>query len=120
MVDAFADPVKGNQVKEFIGDAFLYAPEIFFYEMLSALRKLERFGDLPKKMSEHVVEFLEDLPVGLYPVQPLVGTIWSLRQHVTVNDAAYVAVARSVNAPLLTSDYKLSRAHDLKIEVITM
>jgi predicted nucleic acid-binding protein len=36
--------------------------------------------------------------------------IWELRENVTPADAAYVALAEELGAPLLTTDARLTRA----------
>ena len=36
--------------------------------------------------------------------------VWNLRKNFSAYDAAYVALARSLKAPLLTRDGKLQRA----------
>jgi len=41
----------------------------------------------------------------------LIPRVWQLRNSLTVCDAAYVALAEALNAPLLTCDAKLAAAH---------
>jgi len=45
--------------------------------------------------------------------------VWELRHHVTAYDAAYVALAEELKAPLLTRDRRLAAApgHHAVIEV---
>jgi predicted nucleic acid-binding protein len=43
--------------------------------------------------------------------QVLLDRIWQLRDSMTAYDAAYVAFAEVLNAPLLTCDEKLARSH---------
>ena len=49
---------------------------------------------------------LLDLPITLYPFDPLADRIWTLRQTVNAYDAWYVAL----DAPLTTVDHRLARA----------
>lgn len=46
--------------------------------------------------------------------------MWSFRRNITAYDAGYVALAESLNVPLLTRDRRLSRAsgHAARIEYI--
>jgi predicted nucleic acid-binding protein len=56
---------------------------------------------------------LEDfaaLDVVRYPHLPLIERIWTLRSNVSAFDAAYLALAEALDAPVVTSDAKLARA----------
>jgi len=46
--------------------------------------------------------------------------IWSLRDNLTAYDAAYVALAESLPAPLLTCDRRLAKApgHGAVVELV--
>ena len=66
------------------------------------------------------MEHLLALPLHMYPTDALVARIWSLRGHITVYDAHYVALAEALEAPLLTGDHRLASATEALIEVITV
>lgn len=63
---------------------------------------------------------LPDLPLRRYPHQQLLPRIWALRHNLSAYDAAYVALAEALDAPLLTRDRRLTTAgnHHAKIELI--
>jgi len=42
---------------------------------------------------------------------------WQLRDNVTAYDGAYVALAETLEVPLLTRDVRLSRATGIRCEV---
>jgi predicted nucleic acid-binding protein len=45
--------------------------------------------------------------------------VWELRANLTAYDAAYVALAEALEAPLLTRDARLARAaHRARVEVV--
>lgn len=54
-----------------------------------------------------------------YPHEPLGDRVWSLRHNLTAYDAAFVALAETLEAPLITCDGRLaaSSGHDAKIEL---
>jgi predicted nucleic acid-binding protein len=58
--------------------------------------------------------------VRRYPQDFLLPRIWELRNNLTAYDAAYVALAEALGAPLLTRDKRLSSAagHRAKIELV--
>ena len=70
-----------------------------------------------------VVEALDDLvdlSIVRYSHGPLLHRMWALRDNGSAYDAAYVALAEELGAPLLTLDARLARAggHRAKIELI--
>lgn len=44
------------------------------------------------------------------PHLPLLPRCWTLRKNLTMYDAAYVALAEAVDAPLLTADAAMARS----------
>jgi len=50
------------------------------------------------------------LPAQRAPHRPLLARCRELRDNLTVYDAAYVALAESIRATLLTGDQRLARA----------
>ena len=59
---------------------------------------------------------MADLPLTRYPQDFLFPRIWELKDNLTAYDAAYVALAEALDAPVLTRDQRIasapgSRAH---------
>lgn len=100
-------------------DTLLVAPELLDVEVLNALRRLERTGAVPAGRSAELPEQLRGLRIRKYRHDLLIGGIWTLRNNLTAYDAAYVVLARLLNAPLVTRDARLARAPGLGIEVLT-
>ena len=48
--------------------------------------------------------------IDLYAVHNLISQIWRLRYNFGAYDAAYVALAQTLDVPLLTRDFRLQRA----------
>lgn len=95
------------------------APELLGVEVVNALRKLDRIGVVPKRRRSTLVATFQALPIRQYRHDALLSTIWALRQNLTAYDAAYVALARVLQAPLVTRDHKLAAAPALGIRLIT-
>lgn len=89
-------------------------------EVLSGLRRLERLGQVTPERAAEALEDLADLAIERYPHRGLAQRIWHLRHNVTASDAAYIALAEVLDAPLVTADAALARApgHTAVIEVI--
>jgi predicted nucleic acid-binding protein len=88
----------------------LAAPDIVHVECISALRRLELSGQLLSSSSERAFGYFCDLRIERFPSQDLRQPIWRLRRNFSAYDAAYVALAATLNVPLLTRDEKLRRA----------
>ncbi len=91
----------------------LAAPELLDVEALQALRRLDQAGRIPAVRVANLVENLHALPIQRYRHANLVNGIWSLRGHLTAYDAAYVVLARLLNATLITRDERLADASGL-------
>jgi predicted nucleic acid-binding protein len=52
---------------------------------------------------------------------PFIERIWTLRSNVSAFDAAYLALAEALDAPVVTADAKLARApgHHARVELYT-
>lgn len=53
---------------------------------------------------------LAELPIERHPHDILLTRIWSLRSNLTAYDAAYVALAELLEAPLWTRDRRIAAA----------
>jgi predicted nucleic acid-binding protein len=97
----------------------LFAPELLDIEVVQIVRRYQRLGELSAEHGERAIDDLLDLPVDRYPHRPLLPRVWELRANLTAYDAAYVALAEALEAPLLTRDARLARAaHRARVEVV--
>ncbi|HEY7206835.1 MAG TPA: type II toxin-antitoxin system VapC family toxin [Gaiellaceae bacterium] len=101
----------GDWVAERVAGEDRRVPQLFEYEVLSALRAAEWRRDVGRARAASAVDDLASLRVRRHPPQPLLGRIWDLRKTLTVYDASYVALAEALDAPLVTADGRLERAH---------
>jgi predicted nucleic acid-binding protein len=88
----------------------LWAPDLVYAESLSALRRLVAQKALKPAAGARASQQLGRLPLAVSGTARLVEEIWSLRTAYTAYDACYVALARKLDAPLITADGKLARA----------
>lgn len=108
----------GRWVARVIAETKLHAPDLFRYEVLSALRRHNLAGRLSDRAGRNAVETLLELSVELHPSSALTARCWELRRSLSVYDAAYVALAESLRAPLLTLDARLTRAPGPRCEFL--
>jgi predicted nucleic acid-binding protein len=104
------DGVDGERVRSRLFGERASAPELVDLEVASVWRRAVRRGDVSDGRARQALADLAALPLVRAPHGPLMPRIWELRDNVTVYDAAYVALAEALDAPLLTADRKLARA----------
>ena len=98
----------------------LHAPHLLDVEVAHVLRRYVEKGELSAERGRQSLELLAEFPLRRYAHQPLLPRIWGLRQNLTAYDAAYVALAESLRAVLLTRDERLASApgHSAIIELV--
>ena len=111
------DGPDGDRSRALLRGESLAAPELIDLEVLSAVRGLHRAGKLSTRRAALALQDLTDLPLERVAHAALVGRCWELRDNLTPYDAAYVAVAEAVDAPLLTADRGLAEAPGVRCEV---
>lgn len=79
-------------------------------ESSSALHRLVRARVLTGAEADVAVSLVAAMPVRLVTHELLLGEAWRLRHAVRMADAFYLACARRLDAPLLTSDARLARS----------
>ncbi|REJ85501.1 MAG: PIN domain-containing protein [Acidobacteria bacterium] len=100
-------------------DELVAAPALIDLEVLQVLRRFLRVGGLSAARARQASIDLQDLAMERYEHTWLVDRIWALRGNLTAYDAAYVALAEALGAPLLTRDRALARArHRAVVEVL--
>jgi len=98
----------------------IHVPVIYDLEILNSLRGL---GAGAKRTPARIREALDDyasLRVNRYDILSLRSRIWALRHNLTAYDAAYVALAEALDAPLVTADARLARSsgHAAELELV--
>jgi predicted nucleic acid-binding protein len=98
----------------------LHAPHLLDLEVAQVLRRYTLAGEMEAERSEQALEDLAGLPLNRYPHDVFLFRIWALRHNLTAYDAAYIALAEALDAPLVTRDDALARApgHHARIELV--
>ena len=101
-------------------DETLHAPHLIDLEVSQVLRRREASRTLSRSRAEQAIADFSDLDMERYPHDALLPRIRALRKNVTAYDAAYLALAEALDAPLLTTDEKLAHSpgHRARVEVV--
>jgi predicted nucleic acid-binding protein len=97
----------------------LHAPHLLDVEVAQVIRRYAANGDIDGARGHLALADLANFPLRRYPHDFLLPRMWELRNNLTAYDAAYVALAEALDAPLLTRDRRLAAAagHRAQIEL---
>lgn len=105
------DPTdRGERVAEALLDGDLHAPDLLPYELSNVVRRRFLAGALTRTEAALARAAALSLPVELWPHSAVSDRAWELVDTLTAYDAAYVALAEHLGAPLVTADARLGRA----------
>jgi predicted nucleic acid-binding protein len=110
------EPARGL-VERLAGDGDLHAPHLIDIEMLHALRRLTIRGELTEDRAADARADFRELALVRYPHVELSDRIWELRHNLTPYDAAFVALAESLDVPLVTCDARLATAPGVAAQI---
>ncbi len=98
----------------------LHAPHLLDVEVLSALRRLVRSGQVTAERAEEAIEDLALVRIVRHGHVDLATRVWQLRENFTACDAVYLALAESLDATMVTCDRPLGAAgrHSARVDVI--
>jgi predicted nucleic acid-binding protein len=121
LVDALTGLAGTEELRARMADHDLHAPASVDYEVVSALRGLLRRGSITAARAADVLTDVESLPLERWSAEDaLRRRALQLRDVLSANDAAHVALAEALDCPLVIRDGRLARSagHDADVELI--
>lgn len=95
----------------------LHVPHLFDVEVLHVLRRHSLAGTLTPRRERVALSRLQSTRLSRYAHTAVLERIWELKENLSAYDAAYVALAEALDAPLVTTDARLSRTPGVRAEV---
>ena len=119
LVELVLDTATGQLVADRIADPAegLHVPHLADIEVVQALRRYAREGEIDADAAEAALEDLRELDLQRHAHEPLLDRVWELRKNLTAYDAVYVALAEVLDGVLLTCDRRLSQAPGMRRRV---
>ena len=110
MVTMLVGGAKGTHIIERLRGSSVHVPAHFDAEVLSALGRLQRAGEVSAAAVGTHLQRLASAPFERHTLAPLLTPAWRLRRNMCLVDALYVALAADLGATVITMDHGLSVA----------
>lgn len=111
VIDLLIDPGStARSLADRIAATSVHAPDHLAIEVANVLRRRRNRGLLSEGEATLAFQGLWRLPMQLWGLEVLASRTWQLGHNLSSYDAAYVALAEHLDAPLLTLDARLARA----------
>lgn len=114
---ALAALLNDRQARRLIGAERLHTPQLIDSEITSGLRRLVQRNQLSADDGWNVLQTWRSLSVTRYPVHGLFERMWEIRENLSAYDATYVALAETLDCPLVTADARLGNAGQARCAV---
>ena len=115
MVDLLLGNELGDAVRHRLAGHAMHAPAHLDAEVLSAMGRLHRAGDLEADSVEAKIRALVAAPIQRHDVSDLLVGTWARRHQLRLVDAVYVELAVSRDVPLVTTDLRLRDAPSVDV-----
>ena len=117
VVDALVGDPANPELLRLIASEDLHAPTLLDFEVASAIRGHLLGGLLTPERAAAAIEDFADLTIERQAMAAALPDIIALRHNFTAYDAAYVVLARTLQAPVVTADAKLLEARRIGVDV---
>lgn len=93
-----------------LGEVELHAPTLLPYEIANAVLQAVHGGRILPEMADEIVSTFENLDIALHAVPPADALALAVRHERSAYDAAYLALAETLDARLVTGNRRLYNA----------
>lgn len=109
VIEALLGTDLGIEVRKRMRGHQLHAPAHIDAEVLSALGRLHRAGELSGSTVAAALGELAGAPIRRHPLAGLLSGAWQRRENQRLVDALYTELASSLDSTLFTTDARLAR-----------
>lgn len=121
-IELLLNSAAGQRARERLSEVGenVHAPHLIDPEVAQALRRYFLAGHMAAERGREALADFVNLPLHRHRHDAFLLRIWQMRDAVTAYDAAYLALAEALDAPLLTRDEALADAsqHRARVEVL--
>lgn len=110
MVDLLVGSPLASSVEARLRGHELHVPAHFDAEVLSALGRLQRAGEMTVRQVGTRLQSVATAPLERHLLAPLLADAWKIRHNLRLVDALYVELANRLDASIVTTDTGLAAA----------
>lgn len=88
----------------------IHCPHLIDIEITQTLRRLVACAEITRDRATLALAHWSSIDIERYPHVPFLDRIWAMKENFSAYDAAYVALAEILRAPLITGDERLANA----------
>lgn len=118
MVHLLVGSSLARSIKKRLLGSDLHAPAHFDAEVLSALGRLHRAGQLTARQAGDRVDLVASAPIARHVLPPLLPGAWRRRNNLRLVDALYVELASQLDSLIITTDAGMATA-SRRAELVT-
>lgn len=108
MVDLLVGSTLAGMIEASLNDSELHVPAHFDAEVLSALGRLHRAGQLTARQVADRIDLVSSSPIARHLLPPLLSGAWRRRGNLRLVDALYVELATQLDTRIITTDRGLA------------
>jgi predicted nucleic acid-binding protein len=109
VLEILSRTAKGLELEAALLNGDLHAPHVIDLEVLNAVRRWERNGVIGGSEASDIIEVFLAMDISRYSHKLLLDAIWATRYSLTAYDAAYLVLAKALDAELVTMDSGLQK-----------
>ena len=117
-VDLLAGTELATAAAQRLRGTVLHVPAHFSAEVLSALGRLHRDGTMTEDEVGDALARLASMPAVEHGVAGLLAGAWARRGRLRLLDALYVELAEQIDAVVVSTDRRLGRAGEGRVETL--
>ncbi len=102
--------VADGAARELMASERIGCPHLVDPEVTEALRKLVLRGEIRATDAGRALDRWSRLGIERFATVGLLRRVWELRDNITAYDATYIALAETLEAPVVTGDRRLAQA----------
>ena len=110
MVDLLVGSPPAASIETRLRGHEIHVPAHFDAEVLSALGRLQRSGDMTVRQVTTRIQRVATAPIQRHLLAPLLAGAWKLRHNLRLVDALYMELADQLEATIVTTDSGLAAA----------
>jgi predicted nucleic acid-binding protein len=107
---AIAGVLNDGPARRLLGADQLHVPHLIDSEVASGIRRRVLSDEISERDGWAALDTWRRLAMTRYAVHGLLDRVWQLRDNLSSYDAGYVALAETLDCPLVTADARLSQA----------